>query len=114
MPNKTVVTCSPEPFIESFGMLFCSCCRESLPLHVGSINYHCGAQKHIDNKEAMQGSEQKKQAILSSIESFKAETSASGMTNMSDREKLFRYDVVLSFLRSGDPFYSMDEHSPLL
>ena len=114
MSNKQVVHCTPEPFGDSFGMLFCLCCRETLPLHVGSINYHCGAKKHIDNKLTMQGSEEKKQIILQSIENFKALTSTSGMTNLSDREKLFRYDVVLSFLRSGDPFYSIDEHRALL
>ena len=34
------------------------------------------------------------------------------MTYTSDREKLFRYDIVLSFLRSGDSFYGMDDHRP--
>ena len=33
---------------------------------------------------------------------------------MSDKEKLFRYDVLFSFLKSGDPLESIDAHRPML
>ena len=48
------------------------------------------------------------------MEEYKARTGVSGVTNMSDRERLFRYDVIFSLLGSGDPLASIDAHRPSL
>ena len=44
---------------------------------------------------------------------FKAQTPVVGMTNISDRERLFRYDVLFSFLASGDSLESINAHRKL-
>ena len=108
------IFCTPEPFLNSAGMLFCSCCREILPVHKGSIRKHCVAPKHFQNKQKLENSLEQKQAILTSIANYKVSAGATGVTNMSDQERLFRYDVLFSFLGSGDPLASIDHHRPLL
>ena len=40
------VACTPEPFINSAGMLFCNCCREVLSIHKGTVAAHCATPKH--------------------------------------------------------------------
>jgi len=55
----------------------------------------------------------KRQAILTHIEQFKAKQPVVGLTNISDRERLFRYDVMFSFLASGDPLESINSHRRL-
>ena len=108
-----VLQCTPEPFANSAGMLFCTCCRETLSIHKSTVQRHCGAEKHLLAKEAKKGSTEKQQKIITSIESFKEKHSVSGLTNLSEREKLFRYDKVFGF-RSGDALESIDEHRALL
>ena len=109
-----VLQCTPEPFANSAGMLFCTCCRETLSIHKSTVQRHCGAEQHLLAKEAKKGSTEKQQKIITSIESFKEKHSVSGLTNLSEREKLFRYDVVFDFMRSGDPLESIDQHRALL
>ena len=112
--KKKKIHCTPEPFVNSNGMLFCDCCRETLSIHRGGVSKHCGCEKHLKAKAAKVGSTGKAQKILKSIESFKEATRISGVTNMSDKEKRFRYDVLFFFLNSGDPLESIDAHRPML
>jgi hypothetical protein len=85
-----------------------------LSLHKSSILSHLISEKHITKKASKEGAQEQQQQILTSIELFKKESDAVGLTNISDREKLFRYDVVFSFLLSGNPLESMNSHRPLL
>jgi len=43
-----------EPFIVSFGKLFCQGCREELPLKKSSISYHIKSSKHNDGKKKLE------------------------------------------------------------
>ena len=62
---------SPEPFVESFGMLYCNCCNETLGLHHSTNVRHCLSTKHLGNKKKYLDSKVQDQATLSSLESYK-------------------------------------------
>ena len=49
--SVTKINCTPEPFINSAGMLFCNCCREVLSIHRGTVSSHCTTDKHLENKD---------------------------------------------------------------
>ena len=93
-------------------MLFCNCCREILPIR-GTVSSHCTTDKHLEKKDDWKNAEGKRQQILTHKMDFKAQTPVVGMTNISDRERLFRYDVLFSFLASGDPLESINAHRKL-
>ena len=53
-PQQRVKKYLAEPFIVSFGKLFCQGCREELPLKKSNISYHIKSTKHNDGKEKLE------------------------------------------------------------
>ena len=111
---KVNVHYSPEPFVDSRGELFCECCREPLTTHKSTVWNHCACKKHKDNKQIFQQSGVKRQQILDSIVDYQKDTDVVGVKTLTDDERIFRHDVLFSFLSSLDPLESINHHRRLL
>ena len=111
---KVKVHYSPEPFVDSRGELFCECCREPLTTHKSTVWNHCACKKHKDNKQIFQQSGVKRQQILDSIVDYQKDTDVVGVKTLTDDERIFRHDVLFSFLSSLDPLESINHHRRLL
>ena len=111
--KKQRMTMTPEPFVNSAGVLFCQCCRECLSLHHGTIVQHTACPKHINNKKKLNDAKAAGQKILQQIDKYVAATNVVGFTTFAPREKMFRHDVLFSFLCSGDQLAGIDHHRKL-
>ena len=109
-----IIPWPPEPFIISHGELFCQCCREPITEKKTTIYNHIGCKKHRDSKAEFQKAGLKRQQILDSIVEFQEATGVVGIKTLSEEERIFRYDVVFSFLSSLDPLLSINHHRKLL
>ena len=86
-------------------------CREPLTTHKSTVWNHFACKNTKTTKKIFELSGVKRQQILDSIVEYQKVTDVVGVKTLTEEEKIFRYDVLYSFLSSLDPLQSPPQAS---
>lgn len=96
-----------EPFCVSNKKLFCSSCREELPIKKSSIDVHVKSSKHIHSKTKWKAKEQHDLDIAQSLTMYQSKLRTKGET-LPDTTRVFRVKVLKTLLKAGIPIEKSD------
>ena len=99
--------------ITSENMLRCDACKETLSKKKSTVLKHINSVKHNDAKRAIQNSKKRDQSLLKFLRTNDKKDNPKGETLPEDM-RLFRFDLVETFLSAGIPLSKIDLLRPFL
>ena len=93
--------------------LFCSGCRETVSLKKSVINMHIKSAKHNKMKQAVLSKKSRDVSIVEALKCYDRSEHPIGET-LSDDTRVFRVNVVTTFLKAGIPLEKIDMLRELL
>eukprot|EP00733_Pompholyxophrys_punicea_P001149 Pompholyxophrys_punicea_v1_NODE_508_length_1810_cov_3.367521.p1 type:complete len:390 gc:universal NODE_508_length_1810_cov_3.367521:416-1585(+) len=97
---------------ESKDSLRCIACRESVNTKTGVLNSHLISKKHLNNLEMYMKNAQKDSDIKIALKVYDKEAHTKGET-LDPAIRVFRLDVLQTFMSAGVPIAKMDTFRPL-
>ena len=88
-------------------MLRCIACSETLSKKKSTVRKHIGSAKHNDANKVIQNSKKRDQSLLTFLRRNDEKENPKGETLPEDM-RLFRFDLVESFLSAGIPLSKID------
>ena len=102
-----------EPLSVSNKKLFCSSCREELPLKKSSIDVHIKSMKHINSKMKLKQKQERELDIAKALTDYQSRVHPKGET-LPESTRVYRVKVVKALLRAGIPIQKADALRELL
>lgn len=99
--------------VEPPGVLFCNACRTAISQKASSLKRHMTSARHIAGKAQRTKEAERQQTIAKSLEKYSSEVHPKGET-LPENERVYRVEVVETFLRAGVAFNKLAHFRPLL
>jgi len=88
-------------------MLRCDACKETISKKKSSVRKHIGTAKHNEAKKIIQNSKKRDSSLLTFLRRNDENSNTKGET-LPDDMRVFRFDLVESFLSAGIPLSKID------
>ena len=93
--------------------IFCVACRTQVTEKASFLKRHVGSARHQQGKKALEAQKSKQQSIAMAMKKVNDDIHLKGKTPP-EKELVFRYEVVQTFLRADVPLSKVQHFRPLL
>ena len=97
-----------KPFRKSNDKLFCEACREEVSVKARIIKRLVESSNHKSGKERLSQKKKREMLIVDAMKNYDQEVHPKGEM-LSDNQRVFRVEVLKTFLKAGVPLHKMDD-----